>query len=45
MLDSKGHSEIQTSLPDGPSFSSEAADAPEKTLEDPSVLHKDEIPF
>ena len=45
MLDSKGHSEINTSLQDGPSFSSEAADASEKTLEDPSVLHKDEIPF
>ena len=45
MLDSKGHSEIKTPLQDVPSFSSEAADASEKTLEDPSVLHKDEIPF
>ena len=45
MLDSKGHSEIQPSLQDGPSLSSEASDAPDKTLEDPRALHKDEIPF
>ena len=45
MLDSKGHSEIQTSLQDGPSFSSGATGASEKPLEDPSALHKDEIPF
>ena len=41
MLDSRGNSEIQTSFPDGPSFSSKANDASEKTLEDP----KDDIPF
>ena len=45
MLDSKGHSEIQTPLSDGPSFSPEANDVSEKTLEDPSALHKDDIPF
>ena len=45
MLDSKGHSEIQTPFSDGPSFSSEATDASEKTLEDPSALHNDDIPF
>ena len=45
MLDSKGHSEIQTSLHNGPSGSSEASDVPEKTREDPSALHEDEIPF
>ena len=46
MLDSKGHSEIQPSLQDGPSFSSEASDASEKKmLEGASALHKDEIPF
>ena len=37
MLDSRGHSEIQTSLPDGPSSSLEATDAAEKTLEDPAI--------
>ena len=45
MLDSKGHSEIQTSLQDGPSFSSEATVASKKTFEDPSTLRKDDIPF
>ena len=45
MLDSKGRSEIQTSLQDGPSGSSEASDASEKTLEYPNAQHKDEIPF
>ena len=45
MLDSKGHSEIQTSLRDGPSGSSEPPDESEKTLEDPRAFHKDEIPF
>ena len=45
MLDSKGHSETQTSLQDGTSFSSEASDASGKTPEDPSSLDKDEIPF
>ena len=45
MLDSKGRSEIQTSLQDGPSGSSEVSDASEKTLEDLSALHKNEIPF
>ena len=45
MLDSKGHSEIQTSLQDEPSLSSGATDASKKPLEDPSALHKDEIPF
>ena len=44
MLDSKGN-EIQTSLQDRPSGSSAASDASEKTLEDPSALHKDEITF
>ncbi len=45
MLDSRGQSEIQTSIQDGPSFSSAASDASEKTLKDPSVLDEDEIPF
>ena len=45
MLDPKGYSEIQTSLQDGPSGSSAASDASEKTREDPSALDKDEIPF
>ena len=45
MLDSKDRSEIHTSLQDGHSFSSGATDASEKNLEDPSVLHKDDIPF
>lgn len=45
MLDSKTHSDMTTSLPDGPSFSSGATDASEKPLEDPTTLHKDEIPF
>ena len=45
MLDSKGHSETHTSLQERPSFASGATDASEKSLEDPSVLHKDEIPF
>ena len=45
MLDSKGHSEIQTSLQDGRSFSSEASDASEKILEETSVPHKDDIAF
>ena len=45
MLDSKGYSEIHTSSQDGPSFSSGAIDASEKTLEDPGALHKDDIPF
>ena len=45
MLDSKGQSEIHPSLQDGPSFSSGATDALEKSLQDPSVLHKDDIPF
>ena len=45
MLDSKGQSEIQTSLQDGPSGSPEAFDASKKTLEYPSSLNKDEIPF
>ena len=45
MLDSKGHSEIDTSVQDGPSFSSGATDASGKTLEAPSALPKDDIPF
>ena len=45
MLDSKGNSEIQTSLQDRPSGSSQTSDASEKTLEDPIALYKDEIPF
>ena len=45
MLDSKGNSEIQTSLQDGPSGSSAASDDSEKTLEYPSALHKDDSPF
>ena len=45
MLDSKGRSEIHASFQDGHSFSSGATDASEKTLEDPSAPHKDEIPF
>ena len=46
MLDSKGHSETQTSMQDGASGSSETSDSSEKTLEDPSALqNKDEIPF
>ena len=45
MLDSKGHSETRTSPLDGPPFSSEAGDAAEKSLGDPSGLHKDDIPF
>ena len=45
MLDSKGYSETQTPPLDGPSLSLEAGDAGEKSLEDPSGLHKDDIPF
>ena len=45
MLDSKGHSETQTPPLDEPSLSLEAGDAAEKSLEDPSGLHKDDIPF
>ena len=45
MLDSKGHSEIDTSLQDGPSSSLGATDALGKTLEAPSALPKDDIPF
>ena len=45
MLDSKGYSEVQTSLQDEPSGSSEVSGASEKTLEDLSALHKNEIPF
>ena len=45
MLDSKGYSETQTPPLDGPSLSLEAGDAAEKSLEDSSGLHKDDIPF
>ena len=45
MLDSKGHSEIHASLQDGPSFSTGATNASEKTIEDPSLLQKEDIPF
>jgi len=45
MLDSKGYSETQTPPLDGPSLSLEAGDAAERSLEDPSGLHKDDIPF
>ena len=45
MLDSKGHSETQAPPLDGSSLSLEDGDAAEKSLEDPSGLHKDDIPF
>ena len=45
MLDSKGHSETQTPPLDGPSLSLEASGAAEKSLEGPSGLPKDDIPF
>ena len=45
MLDSKGYSETQTPPLDGSSLSLEDDDAAEKSLEDPSGLHKDDIPF
>ena len=45
MLDSKGHSGLHASLQDEPSFSSKATYASEKTLEDPSLQQKEDIPF
>ena len=45
MLDSKGRSETQAPPLDGSSLSLEDDDAAEKSLEDPSGLHKDDIPF